>query len=78
MTSIILPKCYRFMRSSGDVDLAPLFFFRFRRIWQLERTGQGSGQQKHSSCGSKSPVLPAPEAGPPGMWQGLSCPCLQP
>lgn len=66
----------------------PLFFFPFHRVWQLERTGQGSSQQKHSSCGSKSSVLPSPEARPPGMWQGqpifptsgltwdLGCPCL--
>lgn len=63
------PKSYRFMRSPGDADLVPLFF-PFYRVWQLERTGQGSGQQEHSSCGSKSSVLPSPEARPPGMWQG--------
>lgn len=80
------PSSYRFRRLSSDVDLVSLFFFPFHRVWQLERTGQGSGQQKHSSCGSKSPVLPSPEAGPPGMWQsqpifpdsalawGLNCP----
>lgn len=86
ITSSIPPKSYRFMRSSSDVDLVPLFF-PFHRIWQLERTGQGSSQQEHSSCGSKSSVLPSPEARPPGMWQSqpifpaseltwdLGCPC---
>lgn len=63
------PISYRFRRLSGDVDFVSLFI-SFHRVWQLERTGQGFGQQEHSSCGSKSPVLPSPKAGPPGMWQG--------
>lgn len=38
--------------------------------------GQGSGQQKHSV--DQSAVLPSPEAGPQGTWQGQPGPLLLP
>lgn len=63
------------MRPSGHTDLVPLFLFPLLRVRQLEGAGQGSGQQKHSGCGPESAVLPSPEAGPQGTWQGQPSPC---